>query len=162
MLYLAYGSNLNVAQMATRCPRAIKVGKTTIPNTRLVFRGVADIEAHEGSKVHVGVWSITETCETALDRYEGVRSGLYRKEYLPLRVKIGEEILEEKALVYVMNASDYAAPTMGYYNVCKRGYMDFGLPVRALSAALKESERLEKQSWRLWHAAKAGQLEVVE
>ena len=161
MLYLAYGSNLNVAQMALRCPRAVKVGKSTIPNTRLVFRGVADIEPCEGAEAHVGVWSITEACEVALDRYEGVRGGLYRKEYLPLRIRVDGEEMEEKALVYVMNSHSYEEPGIGYYNVCKRGYQDFGLPVSAIAAARRESKALAAKSWKLWHAARAGNVEVV-
>lgn len=38
-LYLAYGSNLNLAQMRYRCPTAKVVGYTYLPDRKLVFRG---------------------------------------------------------------------------------------------------------------------------
>jgi len=37
--YLAYGSNLNLEQMAYRCPTAKPVGVTTLKNYQLLFRG---------------------------------------------------------------------------------------------------------------------------
>ena len=42
-LYLAYGSNLNKRQMASRCPTARPVGSAMIYGWELCFRGVADI-----------------------------------------------------------------------------------------------------------------------
>lgn len=38
-LYLAYGSNLNLAQMRYRCPDARVVGYTYLPDRKLAFRG---------------------------------------------------------------------------------------------------------------------------
>ena len=70
-LYLAYGSNLNVKQMEIRCPRAKIMGSFLLPNYKLVFRGVADIEESEGDYCPVGLWKITRKCLGALDRYEG-------------------------------------------------------------------------------------------
>ena len=43
-LYLAYGMNTNIDQMASRCPGSVSIGRVDIPDHRLVFRGVADIE----------------------------------------------------------------------------------------------------------------------
>jgi hypothetical protein len=82
-LYLAYGSNLNLKQMADRCPTAKVVGASQINDHRLLFRGahagaVATIEPFEGGNVPVLVWEITPTDEAALDRYEGWPF-LYRK-----------------------------------------------------------------------------------
>ena len=37
--YIAYGSNLNLEQIARRCPTAKVVGSTTLKNYRLMFRG---------------------------------------------------------------------------------------------------------------------------
>ena len=64
-LYFSYGSNLNVSQMASRCPNAIQLGSTYLPNWRLVFRGVADIEPSRNvdDLLPVGVWEITDECE---------------------------------------------------------------------------------------------------
>ena len=37
--YLAYGSNLNIAQMQFRCPDATVVGTAVIPDYELLFKG---------------------------------------------------------------------------------------------------------------------------
>lgn len=136
MLYFAYGSNLNKRQMLWRCPKAVPVGPLILPDARLVFRGVADVEYHEGGEVQGGLWSITKSCERALDTYEGVSSGLYRKEYITLEVKRGGKARVEKALVYIMNSDDYAAPSQSYFDVIEEGFGDFGLDVNALYDAV--------------------------
>lgn len=141
--YAAYGSNLNMRQMAHRCPDAEPVTKLTLPNYRLVFRGVADVEHHEGARVHLGIWRITKRCEKALDRYEGYRNhapkhGLYRKAYLPFRYR-GDR---HEALIYLMNRDWYSPPDAHYLEVIRQGYEDFGFPVDALEdAALYDPDR---------------------
>ena len=50
--YFAYGSNLNLKQMETRCPNAELVSAAELEGFKLVFRGVLDIErARTNSKV---------------------------------------------------------------------------------------------------------------
>ena len=71
--YLAYGSNLNLEQMAHRCPTAKVVGTTTLKDYALLFRGqhggaVATVEPCKGSEVPCLVWEITPADEQALDR----------------------------------------------------------------------------------------------
>ena len=57
-LYFAYGSNINLDQMAQRCPDAQVVGPVTLENYELLFRGnlrgagVATIAPREGSTVY--------------------------------------------------------------------------------------------------------------
>ena len=53
--YIAYGSNLNLEQMARRCPTAKMIGSTTLKNYRLMFRGgshtaVATVNEAVGTK----------------------------------------------------------------------------------------------------------------
>jgi len=137
--YLAYGSNLNVEQMAFRCPGAKRVGRTTINNHRLVFRGEpgnahASIEVAKGHKVPVMVWAISMRNEIALDAYEGVPY-YYRKEYFPIRV--GGKV--HNALVYIMNGKDLEMPSAIYYGTVKRGYKDCGLDYEILEEALNMS-----------------------
>lgn len=145
-LYLSYGSNLAKDQMKWRCPAAVPVGKTEIPDTRLVFRGVADIEPAKGYSVPVGVWRITKECERALDAYEGYRpgrngrDGLYRKEYLPIAFTMEDgTVVKDTAMVYVMNRDGYGPPSQGYLQTIVRGYGNFGLDKEALLDALDET-----------------------
>ncbi len=139
MYYFAYGSNLNKAQMAVRCPKARPVSKLILPSARLVFRGVADVEYHETESVPGGVWFISAECEAALDRYEGVKSGLYRKEYFDIAVTLDGATTEQRALIYLMNSGGYYPPNERYLATIRKGYRDFGLNVKALNKAVKES-----------------------
>ncbi len=70
--YFAYGSNINLDQMADRCPDAQVVGPVVLEGYELLFRrgGFATIQPCEGNKVHGLLWSITPECERSLDRYE--------------------------------------------------------------------------------------------
>lgn len=83
-LYFAYGSNINLEQMAQRCPDAQVVGPVTLENYELLFRGnlrgngVATIAPREGSTVHGLLWNITPKCERALDYYEGTLACMRR------------------------------------------------------------------------------------
>lgn len=71
-LYFAYGSNLDLEQMAQRCPDAEIVGPVRLENYELRFRGsgFATVAPKKGSTVHGLVWKITPNCEQSLDRYE--------------------------------------------------------------------------------------------
>ena len=74
-IYLAYGSNMNLAQMEYRCPNARLLGTAILENWRLMFRRrrrpVATIEPEAGCNVPVVLWEITDACEDSLDEYEG-------------------------------------------------------------------------------------------
>lgn len=131
-LYLAYGSNMNKAQMRRRCPAAKPLRAIVIEDARLVFRGVADIEFCEGASVPVALYEITAACEAALDKFEGVASGVYEKRTIPL--DNGEE-----ALTYVMCSNGIAPPTREYYERIKQGYADFEIDPEPLDVALKHS-----------------------
>ena len=124
--YFAYGSNLNKEQMTKRTPFASSVGQAYIDGWRLVFRGVADIEPHEGGTLAVGLWNITKPDEENLDIYEGYPR-LYRK----------EEILG--MMTYRMNSVEIVPPYKDYFNTILQGYKDFGLDTDLLYEALDDS-----------------------
>ena len=101
MLYYSYGANTNIDNMAYRCPKAKVVSSLVLPDYRLVFRGVADIEPANYNQVQGVLWDITSECENSLDIFEGVASGLYRKEYFC--IKIGGKV--EEVMFYKMNSA---------------------------------------------------------
>ena len=83
--YIAYGSNLNLRQMKMRCPTAKVMGTAVIKDYELLFKGsltgaYLTIEPKKGSEVPVAVWTVTETDEKALDRYEGCPVFYYKKD----------------------------------------------------------------------------------
>lgn len=84
-LYIAYGSNINLEQMAFRCPNSKVVGTRMIPDYELEFRGVATIVPKEGAEVPVLLWEIDQRDKLSIDRYEGFPR-MYRKELLKQRL----------------------------------------------------------------------------
>ena len=139
-LYVAYGSNLNIQQMTSRCPGARLYGRGVIENFELQFKGqshgaYATIAPKDGASVPVAVWEISKRNEQALDRYEGYPSH-YFKQDLPVQLD-GKEVT---AMVYVMNLKmDFGLPASYYYDVIREGYEDCGLDPAALEQALRES-----------------------
>ena len=97
-LYIAYGSNINLEQMAFRCPDSKVVTTGMISDYELQFRQVATIEPKEGSEVPVLIWELGGQDELSLDRYEGFPH-LYRKEDVEVEIN-GEK---QKCMAYVMN-----------------------------------------------------------
>ena len=137
--YLAYGSNLNLEQMAKRCPTAKLVGVGLLEDYRLIFRYYLTIEKQKGSVVPIALWEIDEESERMLDYYEGFPH-FYRKEYV--NVLVGEKLL--CAMVYVMNEDQicYALPRLTYYTAVLKGYRDSGLNESHLKNARFATEKM--------------------
>lgn len=139
-LYVAYGSNLNLGQMARRCPTARAVKATYLHNYRLMFRGkgaaVATIEKHKGGKVPVLIWRLQPNDEHNLDIYEGYPH-LYRKETLKVTVD-GKRV---RAMVYIMNEAlhPYDTPSRTYFETIRQGYGDSGFDAGILRQAVLDS-----------------------
>jgi gamma-glutamylcyclotransferase (GGCT)/AIG2-like uncharacterized protein YtfP len=131
-LYFAYGSNLSIRQMARRCPAATPLHDFKLEDSKLVFRGVADCPRVEGSVCFGGLYRITAECEDALDRYEGVHGGFYRKDYIPLSGDFGDSHL----MFYVMNSTGVFPPSRTYLETVAQGYRDFRLPMESLKEAV--------------------------
>ena len=127
--YLAYGMNTNIDQMASRCPGSVSIGRVDIPDHRLVFRGVADIERSPGDVLQTVMWDITDYCELALDMLEGFPT-FYGKKYID--IKIGNQT--HKAMIYQMigNRLDYNSPSNYYQYLLEEGYQDHGLDVNQI------------------------------
>ena len=134
--YLAYGSNLNQDQMIQRCPGAKIIGSIYLNGFRLVFRGVADFEKDADSKLALGLWEITEDHEKALDRYEGVNSGLYKKILWLIEFKN----IQYKALIYKMNSDSIGSPYEPYKETIIDGFDDFKLNKKYLEDSLLHAE----------------------
>lgn len=141
-LYIAYGSNLNIRQMAFRCPDAEAVGTGIIEDHRLTFKALgasafATIEPSEGESVPVAVWQISRRDEMALDRYEGYPTH-YTREQMDVLMDGGECI---EGLVYVMNSRAVPRlPSQGYFEAVLSGYRSFGLDEQKLYDAWRGVE----------------------
>ena len=131
-LYFAYGSNMNLNQMAFRCPDAEVVESVRLEGYRLAFRtngggnGVATILPEEGSYVDGVLWRISERDEQHLDHYEGFPF-LYGKE--PVTVT-NQDGVRREIMAYTMN-SPYKykppMPTVSYLEVILNGCSQNGI-----------------------------------
>ena len=140
-LYVAYGSNLNLRQMAMRCPNAHLVGTGKIEGYELQFKGqphgaFATIVPKDGASVPVAVWELGRGDETSLDIYEGVSVGHYYKQNIP--VQMGGRTVS--AMAYIMDPKmTHGIPTQRYYNAVLEGYENCELDPRILNEAVDRS-----------------------
>ena len=137
-VYVAYGSNINRGQMASRCPGASYLASGVIKDYELQFKGnpnnsYATIAEAFGASVPVVLWSITETDERYLDIYEGYPD-YYQKEYVKVTLDDGSTV---EAMVYIMDKKqNFGMPSVLYYRTIVQGYRDFGLDENALQTFL--------------------------
>lgn len=137
MLYIAYGSNMDMDQMAYRCPDAAYVDTVMLDGWRLMFKGsqsgnYATIEREEGCKVPALLWEVSKADERSLDRYEGFPH-FYYKEYLDVPGY-------GKAMVYIMYEERLLGmPTTHYWQVLHDAYVMFKFDETILDEAMDYS-----------------------
>ena len=113
--YIAYGSNLNLEQMARRCPTAKVIGAGEIRDHELLFRGypksaVATVEPKKGAGVPVLIWEIGPEDERNLDIYEG-----YPRLYGKVNLEVQMENSSESIMAYTMNEGrEIGTPSVHY------------------------------------------------
>lgn len=145
-LYIAYGSNLNLPQMAFRCPTAEVAGKSELKGYELLFRGgrrgaVATVEPKDGGSVPVLLWKIRKTDEEALDRYEGYPH-FYEKQMMKVELD-GKPV---SAMVYVMTPGhEFGIPSDYYADVIREGYETAGFDLQILEDAIDHAYELVTQ-----------------
>lgn len=147
-LYIAYGSNLNLPQMALRCPTAKVVGTSELKDYELLFRGgrlgaVATVEPKEGSSVPVLLWKIRQMDEAELDRYEGYPR-IYDKQMMDVKMD-GKTV---SAMVYIMTPGhEFGIPSDYYAEVIREGYESAGFDTQVLDDAIDHAwELIQEQS----------------
>ena len=140
MLYVAYGSNMNLNQMAYRCPNSNVVGTGKVHGWDLVFNVHADIvkSCNKDSFVPVVVWNIADDDWDHLDMYEGYPL-YYTKRNVEVEFKDGSHA---DAIVYVMtnNNKGTCPPATSYFDGIVRGYIENGIDVEYLYDALRRSK----------------------
>ena len=140
-LYFAYGSNMNLNQMAFRCPDAEVVDTVRLEGYRLAFcmngggNGVATIIPAEGSCVDGVLWRISEQDEQHLDHYEGLPY-LYGKEPVTVTDRNGQQ---REIMAYTMNSPYKDVPAMpskayleGILNGCRQNGIEIALVLEAV------------------------------
>ena len=147
LLYFAYGSNMNLNQMAFRCPDAEVVDTVRLEGYRLAFRtngggnGVATILPEPDSFVDGVLWRISERDEQHLDHYEGFPF-LYGKE--PVTVTDQDGVRRE-IMAYTMNSPYKEVPAMpskayleGILNGCRQNGIETASVLEAVWLTQRE------------------------
>jgi gamma-glutamylcyclotransferase (GGCT)/AIG2-like uncharacterized protein YtfP len=97
-LYFSYGSNMDVAGMATRCSRSKPLGLARLARHRLAImrEGWLTAVRDANATVHGVLWDVALADMRALDRYEGLADGLYTKSLQAVLTSEGAK----RALIY--------------------------------------------------------------
>lgn len=140
LYYLAYGSNLNKAQMRSRCPHAVAKYTGLLSGWELFYAGsksgnYATIRKCEGKSVPVAIWEIDGLDEYYLDIYEG-----YPDFYFKDKIKFLTTEGEKEAMVYIMRTdAKEGIPSVGYEKTVRQGYQDFGLDEKYLNQSISDT-----------------------
>jgi len=131
-LYAAYGSNMDPAQMALRCPHSPQRGTGWLEGWRLTFGGadigwegaMATVVEESGARVFVVLYEVSEQDERALDSWDGVTLGYYRK------IKVRVEALDGDLLtwLYVLDAYEGGLPSARYIGILADAAEKAGAP----------------------------------
>lgn len=159
MLYFAYASNMNPAQMKSRAPTAGVVGVATLADRRLHFPiesagwngGTASVQLAHGSTVYGVLYEVDDAAIEALDRYEGYFAphdprNRYERETVNVdlvRPDDGSFPRRVRALIYLAGTGTPAPPSRRYLDTILEGARHHRLPeeyVAALAAIPAASE----------------------
>lgn len=98
-LYFAYGSNMSPRQMRARCPGARPAGRAILHGWRFIIstRGGANIVPARGHSVQGALWYVRREHVVALNGWEGVDLGVYRRRFVVVATEAGRRT----AMTYV-------------------------------------------------------------
>jgi gamma-glutamylcyclotransferase (GGCT)/AIG2-like uncharacterized protein YtfP len=131
-LYAAYGSNMDSAQMAERCPHSPQHGSGWIEGWRLTFGGeelgwegaLATVVEDDAERVFVVLYDVADVDEAELDRWDGLTLGYYRK----LRVRVQTLDGDVAAWLYVLNGYEGGLPSARYLGILADAAEQAGAP----------------------------------
>lgn len=133
--YFAYGSNMWQAQMRTRCPHSRLLGPAALAGYRFIInsRGYANIVAAVEGVVLGLLYTISATDEAALDGFEGVAQGNYRKEAVAVHYD-GQTVV---ALVYIDAIEEEGHPKPEYISRINAAIGDAQLPGAYVASVIR-------------------------
>ena len=141
IFYIAYGSNMNFAQMRERClavdnTEADGIHRAYLENWKLTMPHFANIEPAFGERTPVYIWKISKEHKKMLDKKEYVASGQH---YYEAHMFIEIEGVKQRALVYIMTPIYKGRTRESFYDktrkegffedykkIVKQGYRDAG------------------------------------
>jgi len=120
-LYAAYGSNMDPAQMALRCPHSPQRGTGWLEGWRLTFGGediswegaLATVVEDVADRVFVVLYELHDLDEQVLDHWDGVHLGYFQK----IRVRVQTLDGDVTAWLYVLNDYEGGLPSARYLGI---------------------------------------------
>jgi len=140
LLYFAYGSNLDEAQMRARCPSARLIGVAELANHALCFAGfspawggaVASITHRPGFYTPGVLYSMSAADMRKLDAFEG-HPFVYERTRKRITVASGRHVY---AFTYVHRGGRFSiGPGPKYLRVIERAYKRHGFAKQPLTIA---------------------------
>ena len=129
-LYFAYGANMERDAMRVRCPGAVALGAAMLPGFRYVIaRGFGIVVPQGGACVHGVLWRLTPRDYAALNLFESLDSGLYRRALLTVEGPHGPC----RALIYRARRGGRRHATPGYQERVVAAASDWRLPQRYIA-----------------------------
>lgn len=129
-LYFAYGANMERAGMAKRAPGATPLGPAVLRGWRYVIaQGYGTLAPAPGRRVCGVLWRLTPRDLAALNLFENLDSGLYRRAMLT--IDIGAR--RARVLVYVGRERGKRRPAPGYQERVIVAAYDWRLPQRYIA-----------------------------
>ena len=126
-LYFAYGANMERAAMAKRCPAAQPRGPALLRGWRYVIvDGYGSVAPAAGMNVFGVLWRLTPRDLSALNIFESLDSGLYRRAMLTVETG-GQRV---RALVYLGCRRGRRRPMPGYQERLVAAAQEWDLPER--------------------------------
>lgn len=137
-LYAAYGSNMDPAQMAQRCPHSPLRGTGWLEGWRLTFGGedigwvgaLGTVVEDENERVFVVLYDLTDADARALDSWDGATLGYYHK----VRVRVQTLDGDVLAWLYVVNAYEGGLPSARYLGIMADAAEKAGAPADYVAA----------------------------
>ena len=125
--YFAYGANLNRADFLRRCPGAAYVSAAVLPDHefRIAVTGYGEAASAPGKDLPGMLWDLSRQDEEALDRFEGVPEGLYRKSFVIVN---GADGSRHRAMLYQPTDSAPGTPVPGYLEGIIASAEELGFP----------------------------------
>lgn len=132
-LYFAYGSDMDRQAMQKLCPRSPALGLARLAKFRLFVmeEGYASVRPDPSGLVHGVLYDLAFGDIPALDQYEEVSRGLYKKITQPV-LRTGAAPV--RAMIYAGQSRNEASPRADYWQGILAAARDWSLPPLYIAA----------------------------
>jgi hypothetical protein len=124
--YFAYGANMDLAAMRSRCPHAHSLGPAVLAGYRFFvgLDGWGSVGPCAGTALHGILWQLTPRDIAALHAFELLHQGPYEVRHVPVRQ--GRRSL--RAMMYVLRRRGRGRPRPGYIEAITAAARQWQLP----------------------------------